>query len=392
MSTPHQASAPARGFAVEEFERRLARAQQMMSRAGLAALWLSTEPEVRYFTGFLTRFWESPTRPWFVVVPSAGSPIAVIPAIGRALMCKTWVRDIRTWRSPDLHDDGVSLLADTLREIAGRDGRIGIPMGHESHLRMPLADFDRLADCLGPDRLVGDAGIMRRLRMIKSPAEIAKIRQACAIAGRAFARVPEIARHGTALSEVFRGFQMLCLEEGADWVPYLAGGAGPDGYEDVISPADETPLAGGDILMLDTGLVWDGYFCDFDRNYVVAADAATAAAAFDRLLAANDAALDIAKPGATAADLFAAMDRVLTGGRGGNDGGRLGHGLGMQLTEWPSLIATDDTVLEDGMVLTLEPSIETRAGRLIVHEENIVIGADGAEYLSPPVRGMAQLS
>ena len=69
---------PTRGFPVEEFERRTAKAQAMMVGAGLGALLLTTEPEVRYFTGYLTQFWQSPTRPWFVIVPAAGKPVAVL--------------------------------------------------------------------------------------------------------------------------------------------------------------------------------------------------------------------------------------------------------------------------------------------------------------------------
>ncbi len=59
------------------------------------------------------------------------------------------------------------------------------------------------------------------LRMVKSSAEIEKIETACQIAARAFQRVPEIAGSGVALDTVFRRFQMLCLEEGADWVPNI---------------------------------------------------------------------------------------------------------------------------------------------------------------------------
>lgn len=77
------------------------------------------------------------------------------------------------------------------------------------------------------------------------------------------------------------------------------------------------------------------------------------------------------------------MDRVLTGGQGAAAGGRLGHGVGMQLTEPPSLMPADDTVLTPGMALTLEPVLETGPGRLLVHEENIVIRSDGADWLSP---------
>ena len=377
------ASSP-RGFDVSEYQSRVNRAQTLMGEAGLDAMLLTTEPDFRYFTGFLTRFWESPTRPWFLIVLASGVPVCVIPSIGAALMAQTWVEDVRTWQSPDLVDDGVSLLAQTLRDLIGTAGRVGLPSGSATHLRMPLADYARLKGELDPIKFEGDAEIMQRLRLVKSDAEITKIRAACQIADRAFARVPEIAAVGRPLNDVFRRFQMLCLEEGADNVPYLAGAAGQGGYGDVISPATAEPLTTGDVLMLDTGLTHDGYFCDFDRNFAIGAVSAKIASAHAKLIDAVAAGMDAAKPGATAADLFHAMDRIVTGGSGTSAVGRLGHGLGMQLTEWPSLIPADQTELCDGMVLTLEPSIEVGAGRMLVHEENIVIRSGGAEFLSSP--------
>ena len=375
-----------RGFPQTEFDARLARAQAAMAREALDGLLVTTHPDVYYFTGFLTGFWESPTRPWFVLLPQSGQPAAIIPGIGGALMAKTWVTDIRTWASPDLFDDGVSLLADTLKEVIGSE-RIGIPDGHETHLRMPVADFARLKAACASVEITSDNGIVRSLRMIKSEAEITKITRACEIAGCAFDRVGEIARAGETLAGVFRRFQILCLEEGADQVRYLAGGAGPLGYADVISPASDIPLQEGDCLMLDTGLTWDGYFCDYDRNFAIGKPDALVRTAHERLIEATYSGFAAAKPGATAADLFHAMDKVLTGGEARNGSekgnGRLGHGLGIQLTEWPSLIPADETVLEPGMVLTLEPGIETREGNMLVHEENIVVTGNGARWLSP---------
>ncbi|MCR8827051.1 M24 family metallopeptidase [Pseudosulfitobacter koreensis] len=365
-------------FAPEEYRARLHRAQAMMAREGLAALLLTTEPEVRYFTGFLTRFWESPARPWYLIVPASGDPVAVIPSIGAHLMGQSWITDIRTWRSPQPGDDGTSLLRDALAEVRGP---VGVPSGAETHLRMPL---DTWATLQSGAQFRDDAGIMRRLRLIKSDAEIDRIATICQIANAAFDRVPEVIGAGLPLSEVFRRFQILLLTEGADWVPYLAGAAGQGGYGDVISPATDVPLADGDVLMLDTGAVKAGYFCDFDRNFAVGDVGQPARDAHARLIEATEVAFEAATPGATAADLFHAMDRVLTGGAGGTDAGRLGHGLGMQLTEWPSLIAADRTVLEPGMVLTLEPSIALRAERIMVHEENIVITAEGPQWLSIP--------
>lgn len=372
---------PDRGFSEAEFRTRTSRAQLLMHNADLSALLLTTEPEVRYYTGFLTRFWESPTRPWFVVVPLDGDPIAVIPDIGAHLMSQTWIGDIRTWSAPNYADDGVGLLADTICDAVVDGAKIGLADDMESHARIPLQSLAHLRRIIGGRRLVSDCAITRTQRQIKSGAEISKIRHAASLADQAFERVGEIAAPGVPLSDVFRKFQMLCLEEGADWVPYLAGAAAQGGYGDVISPATDAPLVLGDVLMLDTGLVWDGYFCDFDRNFSLGTPSKAVTHAHNQLIDATEAAFEIAVPGRTMSDLFSAMDAVLSVGPGG---GRLGHGLGMQLTEWPSIIAEDKTILKPGMVLTLEPCITLPNQKIMVHEENIVIREGGPEYLSTP--------
>ena len=375
-----------RGFEPSEFAARTQGLQAAMMAKGLEALLLTTEADIRYITGFLTRFWESPSRAWYVIVPARGKPIAVIPSIGAALMGTTWVEDIRTWRAPDLTDDGVGLLSATLDEVLGGSaGRVGLPAGHESNLRMPLNDFWALM-ALRPERqFVSDGDIFRYARSVKTLAEIDKIRAACGVAGRAFDRMGEVLVEGLRKEDYYRGFQRLCLEEGADFVPYIAGGHGEWGYGDIIAPADDSQITAGDVVMLDTGVLLDGYFCDYDRNFAFGTPPRQEVQdAFATLVDAVDAGAAAAKPGARVSDLFSAMDQVVTGGKNSADSGRFGHGLGLQLTEWPSLIPDEHTLLVEGMVLTLEPSIETTAeGQLLVHEENIVITRSGAEFLSP---------
>lgn len=144
--------------------------------------------------------------------------------------------------------------------------------------------------------------------------------------------------------------------------------------------------------MLDTGLVWDGYFCDFDRNFSVGAPATQTEEGYGLLIDAVDAAAQIAQAGTTASELFHAMDTIVTGGVGGSDAGRLGHGLGMQLTEGLSLTPDDHTVLKEGMVITLEPGVEVEKGKILVHEEDIAITRDAPCFLSPRAgRTMVQL-
>jgi len=72
MNTPTD---PTTGFPDSEFAARLSLAQARMADAGLGALLLSTEADLRYFSGYLTRFWESPTRPWYLIVPAGGNVV-----------------------------------------------------------------------------------------------------------------------------------------------------------------------------------------------------------------------------------------------------------------------------------------------------------------------------
>lgn len=370
-------------FPAQEYRDRVARLQAGMVMQGLDALLLTSPADLFYTTGFLTRFWESPARPWFVIVPQDGDPIAVIPSIGAELMGRTWLDDIRTWPAPDPADDGISLLADALSEKLSAQGRIGVPMGLETHLRMPLADFDALRLRLSPRRFVDATDIVQRVREVKSEAEIDRIRSSCAIAAGAFARVPSFAAAGRSLADIFRDFQIALLEEGADWVSYVAGGAGRGGYGDVISPAGAQRLQLGDVLMLDTGAVKDGYFCDFDRNFAIGAASDAARSAHDALWQTTEDTLGALRPGLRACDVHALLCQGLDKRGAAACDGRLGHGLGVTLTEWPSFTPLDTTPLRAGMVLTLEPGCVLGNGRIMVHEENIVLREDGAELLSP---------
>ena len=377
---------PERGFPESEFRARAARAQAMMAERGLDALLVCTEPEVRYLTGFHTPFWQSPTRPWFVILPAEGRPVAVIPGIGASAMATTWVTDIRTWPAPRPTDDGLALLVDTLAELTGgvdsTPTRIGLPMGHETHVRMPLADLDLLRVRISPASFVDATDVVRGLRMVKSDREIAKVAHICDVVSGAFEGIGNLLSVGMTEREAFRAFRIDLLERGADDVPYLVGATGP-GFDDIIKQPSDRMIEAGDLLMFDTGSVFDGYSSDFDRYVAFGRADEDAKRAYRTVWEATEAGLATAKPGATTSDLWRAMAEVLdAGGSLGNSVGRLGHGLGMQVTEWPSHTADDGTVLEEGMVLTLEPGLTWAPGRMMVHEENLVLRADGPELLS----------
>ena len=378
-----------RGFPNEEFEKRVDRAQRMLHEEGISALLVCTEPEVRYLTGFHTPFWQSPTRPWFVILPRSGKPVAVIPSIGEVSMNETWIDDIRTWSSPNPSDEGVSLLAETLREILdtpseiSNEGlKIGLPMGNETHLRMPLIDFQQLNEKLSPHIFVDATEIIKTLRCIKSEREIAKITRICEIVSDGFASLSNLLNVGMTEREAFQSFRLKLLELGADEVPYLVGATGP-GFSDIIKQPSDRVIQPGDLVMFDTGSTYDGYFSDFDRNMAFQFADDKAKSAYKIVWEATDAALKVAMPGNTTSDLWKAMASVLETESARNDSvGRFGHGLGMQVTEWPSNTRNDGTILQEGMVLTVEPNIFWGDDHIMVHEENFVIRSDGVELLS----------
>ncbi|MEM8742378.1 MAG: Xaa-Pro peptidase family protein [Pseudomonadota bacterium] len=370
-------------FPEAEFRARIDRLQCAMAAEDIDALLLTMPADIFYVSGFLTRFWESPARPWFVVVPVCGAPKAVIPSIGAAQMGQSWIADIRTWPAPDPTDDGITLLAEAIAEMVPARGTFATPMGLETHIRMPLRDLHRMIDRLAPRRLVDGTAAVQRVREIKSEAEIDKLRSICTITGMAFAELAGQSLQDRPLAAVFAEFQALLLRAGADWVSYVAGAAGPDGYADVIAPAGAAPLAPGDVLMLDAGAVKDGYFSDFDRNFFLGPPKDGVRHVQEALWQATEDALRELRPGMRACDAHRVLAEGLRRWGVRPCAGRLGHGLGITLTEWPSFTPLDTTVLRENMVLTLEPSAHVTEATFLVHEENIVLRADGPELLSP---------
>ncbi|MEM7253655.1 MAG: Xaa-Pro peptidase family protein [Pseudomonadota bacterium] len=383
MIDANEPTPPPRGFPESEFRRRISAFQRAMQAAEVGAVILTTESEIRYFSGFSSQFWQSPTRPWFLVIPGSGKPIAVIPTIGEVGMRATWIDDIRTWPAPRPDDDGVSALVALLSDIVTPSGAIGVALGHESHLRMPADDFADLRHRLTPRRWLDVRPALRRTMAIKSQLEIDKIRYICQVASGAFERLPARLAIGMSEREACRAMQIELLASGADDIPYLIGASGPAGYDNIIMGPTERVMVAGDIFIIDTGARFDGYFCDFDRNFAFGDMKASVRRAYETVYVATDAGFDVARVGNTTYDVWSAMCAVLKrNGARDNAVGRMGHGLGSQLTEWPSNAPTDPVILEAGMVITLEPGLADADGRLMVHEENIAITEDGPIYLT----------
>jgi Xaa-Pro aminopeptidase len=378
-----------RSFSNREFETRIERVRAKMTDAGLDALLVTSEANFRYFTGFTSQTWVSPTRPRYFVLPRSGQPVAIVPASNLTGMRATsWISDVRTWQAPDPADDGISLVASALGECRDRYGAIGAEIGPESRLGMPVADFLRVRQMLEPTEIRDGSATLNAVRLIKSPSEIDRIRRAAHVLSESFDALPHQLRTGLTERESCAALHIDLIRRGADTVPYLVGRSGPGGYDATnIGPTDRN-LTSGDILYVDVGCTIDGYFCDFDRHFAFGPPSSEARRAFDSVYQATNAGIAAVVPGQRACDVWQAMaDSLAAVPSAGTTIGRMGHGIGLLITEAPSMSQGDQTVLQPGMVLTIEPGVSyVSAGgdtvNLMVHEENIVVTENGAELLS----------
>ena len=371
-----------RGFSTPEFEERLIKAQNVMQQYKLDGLLLTTPQNIRYFTGYDSQFWESPTRPWFVVVPASGKPIGIVPEIGESEFKKTWLEEIKTWPSPRPEDEGISLLKSNLEDLKKTFGQIGLELGSEMAIRMPVRDLLKLKEIVNTNLVDGSEAIWN-MRMIKTNEEINKIKFICSIVSDAYIALPSTLSIGITEREAVNKLKIDILKRGADNVPFMPGISGQGGVTQIVCGPTNRIINDGDVLFIDTGSTFDGYFCDFDRNYAFGKVTSEVEKVYEVLWQATEVGIETAIPGATTNDVFNAMNKVIQeGGAIGNNVGRLGHGLGLHLTEPPSHRSGDKTVIKENMVLTIEPAMEYAPGKIIVHEENIVIKKEGAELIT----------
>ena len=375
------------GFTRAEFEHRAERARKLMRAEKLDGLLLTSQQNMEYLSGFISQFpWATPARPWYFLLPRLGQPVAIIPTVGiENWRATSWVKEVRAWRSPNPENEGLDILAATIKDIRRRYGRIGVELGAETRIGMPVGDLLRLRRKVRPFEMVDGTGVMRELRIIKSSAEIARLRRVCQIVCDTFDALPSFVSAGDSEKEIMRKIKAHASARGVDSTSYMMTHAGPGGVQSFIMGPTDRRIRAGDVLSIDAGCIYDGYFSDFDRNFSVGKPSAEIERAHALLHKATDAGLAAARPGNTAEDVFKAQANVIApdgDAAGFTRMGRFGHGLGRVMTEPPSNMLGDKTVLRPGMALSIEPGMALSGGQLFIHEENVAITEDGCRLLT----------
>ena len=338
---------------------RLARLRTAMRERDLAAMLVTTPASVRWLSGFTA------------------------PEDARVL-----VTHDEAWLLTDgryvAQADETSRLAAVIQrdwqgEVASRlpDGELGVEAEH-----LTLATAASLERRLGQEP-VRTEGLVARLRRVKEPAEIDAIRRAAALTDRAYDHALRGVRPGVREVDVALDIERFVRSEGGDGMAFdviVASGPRSAMPHGTASPRR---IEDGELVTIDMGARVDGYCADMTRTVAVGPVGEDHRALFDAVLAAQRAARDLVAPGVRAADLDAAARDVLVAhGLGEAFSHSLGHGVGLDVHEGPSLSRRSEDVLEAGMVVTIEPGAY-RPGDAGVRIEDLVrVTDDGHEVLS----------
>jgi Xaa-Pro aminopeptidase len=347
---------------------RLERVRAAVAAGGLDAVLLTPGPDLRYVTGYDAHLLERLTC---LVIPAEADPVLFVPRLELPAAAAAIEQDLEMvpWEETE---DPFALVAARLPGAA----TVGLSD------RMWALFTLRFRDVLPGARQVLASTVLRDLRMRKTPAEVAALREAGAAIDRVHAQVPGWLKPGISERAVARQIAESILAEGHASVDFTIVGSGPNGASPHHEVSDRV-LEPGDVVVVDIGgTMPSGYCSDCTRTYALGEPPAGFLAYFEVLRAAQEAACQSVKPGVTCESVDAAAREPITAaGYGKQFIHRTGHGIGLETHEDPYIVSGNEQVLEPGMAFSVEPGIYPGPHGARI-EDIVVCTADGMARLN----------
>jgi Xaa-Pro aminopeptidase len=352
---------------------RLELVREAVRVAGLDAVLLTPGPDLRYVTGYDAKQLERLTC---LAVPADGDPALFVPRLelpaAQASPAGSLGVQIVPWAETGPNSDPFALVAGMLGGVSA----VGLSD------RMWALFVLRFRDVLPSARLALASGALRPLRIKKTPAEVAALREAGAAIDRVHERVPGWLRAGRTEREVGADITEAILAEGHASVDFVIVASGPNAASPHHEVSDRL-LTAGDAVVVDIGgTMPSGYCSDSTRTYAIGEPPAEFSAYYKVLYDAQEAACAAVRPGVTAESVDAAAREPITAaGYGEAFFHRTGHGIGLECHEDPYIVAGNEEALEPGMAFSVEPGIYPGSHGARI-EDIVVCTAGGCERLN----------
>lgn len=353
----------------QTFERRRENLRRLMREAGLQAMLITLDANRYYLSGFERddpQMNESAGR--LVITPSGKDWLCTDPRYVTAAE--------RLWDSEHIliyQGNAMERINTLLRDIAQG------PVGFEAS-NISVADYDTVSCGLAMQR---SDGMVESLRMIKEPEEVARLSASCKVNHRLMRWVPGILVPGRTEAQVAWDIEQFFRNNGAEGLSFASIVAAGENAALPHAVPGNVAIAENQGVLVDVGCRLDDYCSDQTRSFWVGERPDPVFARdLELVQEAQIKAIKAMHPGAVAADIFAqAMGWLEQNGVGHLFTHGLGHGIGLQTHEAPSLGGKSQTVLKPGMVITVEPGVY-RPGQCGVRWEYMVlVTEDGVEVL-----------
>lgn len=379
-------------FEEEEFKSRLLNCKRKMEKYGMTGMIVSAEANINYYSGYRTHApWTTFTRPMFLFIPLNGRPLLFTQTfVTPEATINSFCCDNRNFDS--LLGPTAKELYDIICELKMLPGKVGLELGHEQRINYQPNTFLELINYIGMDNIADATPIIWSQRLIKSKKEIECHRIACEATGYAHDKTFEEIEAGMTEREISMIAQKYMLEGGAEYPGFVIITSGKGNYERISSISSERKIERGDMVWLDLGAIYNGYWSDFCRAGIVGPIPDEYNKMQNDIYDVTAEAASIMAPGVPIADVARACGKALEkrGYEATYDCGRMGHGMGLMSTEPVSVTIHEEGCLQEGMIINLEPGILVESGVYCI-EENYVITADGFERLSTGSRKLHQI-
>ena len=257
---------------------------------------------------------------------------------------------------------------------------------------MTVAARDRLAGALDDVELVPTTEVVESLRAVKDDEERAAIRQAQAITDAAFERILESFAVGVTEQQISRRLESVMLDEGAEGLAFDSIVAFGESAAEPHHEPGHRLLEEGDVIKLDFGARFAGYHADMTRTIAFGAPAGEIKKIHDVVKESQQAGIDAVRAGVTGASVDAVSREVIErAGYGERFVHSLGHGVGLEIHEAPSLGRKQDDPLPAGAVVTVEPGIYIPGLGGVRIEDMVEVTDDGCVVVGTSTRDLIEL-
>ena len=365
-------------------DRRLTHLFDLLASSGADAVAFNPGPTLVYLTGLHFHLMERPT---VLLVKPGKTPVLVLPELEAGKLAGSRI-PLTAVTFNDNPSTWPEVFQKVLKGMELQQGKVAVEPN-----QMRFLEIDLLKRGAPKLEFISGGSVLSALRLQKDAGEVEAMRKAVQIAQAALKQTLGLFKAGMSEKEIASELMIQLYRAGSGeelpFMPIVA--SGPNSANPHSVPSDRK-VQFGDLLLIDYGASYEGYFSDLTRTFAVGDISPELKKIYAAVKSANEAGRKAGAPGIAAGRVDAAARKVIEdAGYGPRFTHRVGHGLGMESHEEPYMYGENPLILAEGMTYTVEPGIYLEGVGGVRIEDNMVVTATGSESLSDYSRELTVL-